>query len=452
MPREPATRARRAAAGVALIYAVLGALWILSSDQLLLALVDGDASRLARLQTWKGWFFVGITAVLLYLLVRRAIDGQVRFERALHEQGALLRLFYTLPFVGMGLTSPRTQRWRVANPRLCEILGYPPEELTARTWSELTHSDDLAADFAQFQRMLAGDIDGYEMDKRFVRKDGAVVFTTINVRCVRDGDGQVKDVLATVHDITRHKQAEEAWQTLSSELEQRVAERTAALEAANKELESFSYSVSHDLKAPLRGIDGYSRILLEDHRERLDEDGRHLLENVRRGVAQMHALIEDMLAYSRMERCPLEARPVELAALVQTVVDSTPAAAAATIVSRVPALKVRADADGLTLVLRNLLDNALKFGRTTAAAPIEIGAEAHDGNVRMWVRDQGVGFDMKYHDRIFEMFQRLQRADDYPGTGVGLALVRKAVQRMGGRVWAHSAPGAGATFFVELPQ
>lgn len=452
MPRERAMRARRAAAGVALTYAVLGALWILGSDQLLLALVDGDANRLARLQTWKGWFFVGITAVLLYLLVRRAIEGQVRFERALHEQGELLRLFYTLPFVGMALTSPRTQRWRVANPRLCEILGYPPEELTARTWSELTHPDDLAADLAQFERMLAGDIDGYEMDKRFVRKDGAVVFTTINVRCVRDERGQVKDVLATVHDITRHKQAEEAWQTLSSELEQRVAERTAALEAANKELESFSYAVSHDLKAPLRGIDGYSRILLEDYRERLDEDGRRLLENVHRGVAQMHALIEDMLAYSRMERCPLEARPVELAALVQAVIDSTPTAATATIVSRVPALQVRADAEGLTLVLRNLLENALKFSRSTRDALIEIGAETRDGGVRLWVRDNGIGFDMKYHDRIFEMFQRLQRADDYPGTGVGLALVRKAVQRMGGRVWAHSAPGAGATFFVELPQ
>lgn len=445
----------RAAAAVALVYAVLGAAWILSSDWLLLALVDGDADRLARLQTWKGWFFVAITAALLYVLVRRAIESQAHSERALRKQGELLRLFYTLPFVGMALTSPRSRRWRIANPRLCEILGYAPDELTTKTWSELTHPDDLAADLAQFERMLAGEIDGYEMDKRFVRKDGAVVYTTINIRCVRDADGSVRDVLATVHDITRHKEAEEAVQALNVELEQRVAARTAELEAANRELESFAYSVSHDLKAPLRGIDGYSQILLEDYGERLDDDGRQVLANVRRGVTQMHALIDDMLAYSRMERCPLEIRPVELAPLVHAVVTAMPAASGATtarIDEQVPALQVRVDPDALMLALRNLVENALKFSRAKSDALVSIGAEPCEGCVRLWVRDNGIGFDMQYHDRIFEMFRRLQRANEYPGTGVGLALVKKAVQRMGGRVWAQSMPGEGATFFIEVPQ
>jgi PAS domain S-box-containing protein len=455
MPPERGTRVRRAAASVALVYAVLGALWILSSDWLLLALVDGDANRLARLQTWKGWFFVAITAALLYVLVRRAIESQAQSERALQKQRELLHLFYTLPFVGMALTSPHSRRWRVANPRLCEILGYAADELTTKTWSELTHPDDLAADLAQFEHMLAGEIDGYEMDKRFVRKDGVVVHTTINIRCVRDADGSVRDVLATVHDVTRHKEAEEAVQALNVALEQRVAARTAELEAANRELESFAYTVSHDLKAPLRGIDGYSRILLEDYRERLDEDGRKVLANVRRSVAQMHALIDDMLAYSRMERCRLEIRPVELAALVRAAVAGMPAAAGAgggRIEQRVPPLQVRVDPDGLMLVLRNLIENGLKFSRGRADALVSIGAESCDGCVRLWVRDNGVGFDMQYHDRIFEMFRRLHRGDEYPGTGIGLALVKKAVQRMGGRVWAHSAPGQGATFFVELPQ
>jgi PAS domain S-box-containing protein len=242
---------------------------------------------------------------------------------------------------------------------------------------------------------------------------------------------------------------------LLNELEDRVRQRTAQLEAVNRELETFSYSVSHDLKAPLRGIDGYSKLLNEDYGDRLDAEGRRFLQNIRLGAAQMHELIEDLLDYSRMERRSLQSARLDLSALVQAVLaERLPETAPAEVLVRLqaPDLSVLADRDGLAIVLRNLLENALKFSQKAQPPSIEIGARTEGDKAILWVRDNGIGFDMKFHDRIFDIFQRLERAEDYPGTGIGLALVRKAMQRMGGRVWAESAPGAGATFFLELPR
>lgn len=241
---------------------------------------------------------------------------------------------------------------------------------------------------------------------------------------------------------------------LLEELEQRVRLRTAQLENANKELEAFSYSVSHDLKAPLRGIDGYSRLLEEDYQDRLDEEALHFLRNIRQGAAKMHELIEDLLNYSRMERRSLQRVSLDLSGLIQAVLAERAEElkqSGTRLSVDIPAVSVNADRDGLTIVLRNLLENALKFSVGSKPPTIEMGARAGGNSVILFVRDNGIGFDMKFHDRIFEIFQRLQRAEDFPGTGVGLALVRKAMQRMGGRAWAESSPGEGATFYLEIP-
>lgn len=255
-------------------------------------------------------------------------------------------------------------------------------------------------------------------------------------------------------DISMRKQAEQAVRALNETLEQRVAQRTAELVAKNRELETFTYSVSHDLKAPLRGIDGYSRLLLEDHAERLDDEGRRFLGAVRQASVQMGQLIDDLLAYSQLER-----RSVMVTAIKpKAVVDALPVSYENEIRDRgiafrcdLPDVAVAADMNGLAQVLRNLLDNALKFTRTTAAPEIEISGKTQGGKMVLWVKDNGIGFDMKFTDRIFDIFQRLHRAEDYPGTGIGLAIVRKAMERMNGRVWAQSAPGDGATFYLELP-
>lgn len=261
--------------------------------------------------------------------------------------------------------------------------------------------------------------------------------------------------LALVRDVDARKRAELALQALNEQLEQRVRDRTAELEAANAELEAFSYSVSHDLKAPLRGIDGYSRLLWEDYQDRLDEDGRFLLGSVRQATAQMHQLIDDLLAYSRLERRAVDDAEIELLPLVEGLLAERAEeirARAVRLDLDVPDISVRADRDGLAQAFRNLLDNALRYTADVPEPRIEIRTTVEPARCVLTVRDNGIGFDMQYHDRIFEIFQRLHRQEEYPGTGIGLALVRKAMQRIGGRVWAESSPGAGATFYLVLPR
>jgi PAS domain S-box-containing protein len=271
-------------------------------------------------------------------------------------------------------------------------------------------------------------------------------------RCVPYGPNEV---LALVRDVDVRKRAEIALRSMNHELERRVQERTAALQDANSQLEAFSYSVSHDLKAPLRGVDGYSRLLWEDYRDRLDDDGRFLLGSVRQAAAQMHQLIDDLLAYSRLERRAIDGAELEILPIVEGLL----AERADEIRERsvhveltAPAATVLADRDGFAQAFRNLLDNALRFTAQSPEPRIDVGGTAEPGTYTLWVRDNGISFDMGYHDRIFEIFQRLHRQDEYPGTGIGLALVRKAMQRMGGRVWAESRPGSGATFYLEVPR
>ena len=268
-------------------------------------------------------------------------------------------------------------------------------------------------------------------------------------------------------DITGLKQREGELQRSADELEAQVAARTEALRRSearlrqvNQELETFTYSVSHDLKAPLRGIDGYSRLLITDHRDRLDDEGRTFLDQIRGATQHMGALIDDLLAYSRLERRDLTLQRLALAPLVSGVLAGFEAECAERGVLctvDVPAdLHARADAQGLTMALRNLVDNALKFSRDSQPPRLSLRAWADTADsgrpqVHLAVSDNGVGFEMKFVERIFTIFQRLHRAEEFPGTGVGLAIVRKAMDRMGGAVRAESTPGQGATFTLTLP-
>ncbi len=234
-----------------------------------------------------------------------------------------------------------------------------------------------------------------------------------------------------------------------------LEERKAELETRNRELETFTYSVSHDLKAPLRGIDGYSRLLLADYADKLDENGRFFLTTIRKATMQMTELIEDLLLYSRLERRALQHEHLSLPELVETLLFERSEEIehrGVNLQVSVPKTAVLADKDGLSMALRNLIDNALKFTRHQDTPLIEVGGRETEKTCIIWVRDNGVGFDMKFHQRIFEIFQRLHRMEDYPGTGIGLALVQKAMERMNGRVWAESTPGNGATFYLEIPK
>jgi PAS domain S-box-containing protein len=265
---------------------------------------------------------------------------------------------------------------------------------------------------------------------------------TMSLPAIDDEDGTALVCLVDISEIDR----------LNAELDRSLAR----LRQVNQELETFTYSVSHDLKAPLRGIDGYSRLLLTDHQAQLDEEGRRFLANIRQATQHMAVLIDDLLAYSRLERRDLILADLRLAPLVEGVLATyrqQGSAQGLELRVEMPAdLHARADAQGLTIALRNLVDNALKFSRHTQAPRIRIVGSRSAGLVHLAVHDNGAGFDMRFHDRIFAIFQRLHRAEDYPGTGVGLAIVRKAMERMGGRVWGESHPGQGATFTLELPE
>lgn len=269
------------------------------------------------------------------------------------------------------------------------------------------------------------------------------------------GEGKQHRILGVMTDITTVYQALRRIQILNLQLEDRVRQRTTELEQKNRELETFAYSVSHDLKAPLRGILGYSGLLLADFAEQLGEEGRYYLGAVQQAAQNMHNLIEDLLTYSRLQRRPYGMMPVSL----QSVVNKLLAERQEEINRRqvqvlldLPFDQLQAEPEGLEQALRNLLDNALKFTTPTERAKIEIcGVESPEA-FQICVKDNGIGFDMKYHDRIFEIFQRLNRPEEFPGTGIGLALVRMAVERMGGRVWAQSAPGLGAAFYLEIPK
>ncbi len=238
----------------------------------------------------------------------------------------------------------------------------------------------------------------------------------------------------------------------AAELEQRVAERTAQPSEANKELEAFSYFVSHDLRAPLRAIGGFSQILLDDQADRLDTDGRHYLEQVRAASQRMGQLIEDLLRLSHVSRAELHRRPVSLSMLAQTVIGDLRQAQPERVVDCVIAAELEGEGDEklLRIVLENLLGNAWKFTGQQPQARVEFGREEREGPAVYFVRDNGAGFDMAYAHKLFGAFQRLHTESEFPGTGIGLATIQRIVHRHGGRIWAESAVGQGATFYFTL--
>jgi light-regulated signal transduction histidine kinase (bacteriophytochrome) len=251
---------------------------------------------------------------------------------------------------------------------------------------------------------------------------------------------------------TQRQRAEQQVRRLNAELEQRVAERTSQLESANRELEAFSYSVSHDLRAPLRAIDGFSSILLETHGRELGAKGQEHLERVCAASRRMGQLIDDLLSLSRVTRNEMNRETVDLSSMSQAIVAdlrrSEPERQIDVLVT--PNLRANADPNLIRIVLENLLSNAWKFTRKTADPRIEVGAIHHDGRAAFFVRDNGAGFDMTYANKLFGAFQRLHGAADFEGTGIGLTTVQRIVHRHGGHVWAEGAVGQGATFYLAL--
>jgi PAS domain S-box-containing protein len=301
--------------------------------------------------------------------------------------------------------------------------------------------------------LFNGSMDVIYLESWQRRKDGEKRLLSWRCRVLKDENGRVTGALSSARDITDRKQAEEEIRRLNADLEQRVLDRTAQLKAANKELEAFSYSVSHDLRAPLRSVDGFSQALLEEYQEKLDDTGKGYLERVRKATQLMGSLIEDMLKLSRVTRFDFRRESVDLSEMVreilQTMRQGNPDRCVHLIVRE--GVVVQGDPFLMRIALSNLLDNAWKFTGREAQPRIEFGTTVRDGETACFIRDNGAGFDMAYAGKLFGAFQRLHTTDQFPGTGIGLATVQRIIHRHGGQIRAEGEVGKGATFYFTLP-
>jgi light-regulated signal transduction histidine kinase (bacteriophytochrome) len=267
--------------------------------------------------------------------------------------------------------------------------------------------------------------------------------------------GEIGDLMAALDHAFESMQAQrDVIQQLNARLERRVAERTAQIETSSKELEDFTYTVSHDLRTPLRAIDGFSRILEEDHGGKLDGEARRLIGVVRENARKMGQLIDDLLTFSRLGRNPIAAAGIDMEALARSALAEigAPAAAGRARIEIHPLPEAWGDPAAIKEVWMNLLSNAVKFSGKRDQPLIEVSGRSDGMDAVYCVKDNGAGFDMKYYDKLFGVFQRLHGAEEFAGTGVGLAIVRRIVSRHGGRAWAEGKAGEGAAFYFSLPK
>ncbi|HYP67066.1 MAG TPA: PAS domain S-box protein [Thiobacillaceae bacterium] len=322
-----------------------------------------------------------------------------------------------------------------------ELIGQPVEMLVPERFRQghVGHRREYAA--APRVRPMG---EGQELTGR--RKDGSEFPVSISLSPIQTGTELL--VFGDIRDITAQRHAEHRIR----ELNEHLARRNTELAVTNQELEAFSYSVSHDLRAPLRAIDGFSRILIDDHADQLDQQGRDRLERVRKAAQHMALLIDDLLKLARVSRTELQFRDVDLSALATELADGLqkrePERHVSCIVS--PSMTAWGDAKLLGIALENLLGNAWKFTSQRAEARIEFGMNLQNGVPVYYVKDNGAGFDMVYADKLFGAFQRLHDAREFPGTGIGLATVQRIIHKHGGRIWADGAIDRGATFFFTL--
>jgi len=338
-----------------------------------------------------------------------------------------------------------------------KIYGFGPDEIvTLQGFIDCVFFGDRERIAAAVRRAHDPAGDGlFDVEHRIVRRDGEVRWITTRSQTVFGGEGAerrpVRTIGATI-DITEEKRAQEELRRLNAELEERVAWRTSELEAVNKELEAFSYSVSHDLRAPLRAIDGFSGLLLEEHAARLDSEARQHLARVRASAQRMGDLIDDLLKLARVTRQDLDHQTVPLSRFAKEIAQELKAKEPNRSGDIVIAADLIASGDArlLRIALANLLANAWKYTGTIAHAKVEFGICSRDGQPTYFVKDNGVGFDMKYAEKLFGTFERLHTAAEFPGTGIGLATVARIIRRHGGQIWAEAAVDAGATFYFTL--
>ena len=382
------------------------------------------------------------------LAIAANITQRKQMEEALRESDEKLRLLvggvqeYAILMLDL---EGRVTTWNEGAER---IKGYRAEEIIGQHFSKFYTPEAAALGKPALELKKAAEQGRFEEEGWRVRKDGSRFWASVVVTPLRDRTGQLRGFAKVTRDITERKQIEEQLERQRSELTRSNTE----LIAANKELEAFSYSVSHDLRAPLRSIDGFSLALLEDYEEKLDAEGKDNLHRVRAATQRMGVLIDDLLDLSRVTRAGMKMQKVDLSVMGRAVAaeleNSQPGRRTEFHIQE--GLEAHADSNLMRIALENLLENAWKFTSKRESACIEFGQTNNNGSRVYFVRDDGAGFDSARATRLFGAFQRFHDKNDFPGTGVGLATVQRIVQRHGGRIWAESVPGKGATFYFTL--
>ena len=398
--------------------------------------------RRLRVQLSVGATILTLAALVVTGGLGRISERNRRLNRQLTEQNQRLQQLASSGESSDDAISGKTldgtiRNWNAGAERM---YGYVAGEIVGRPISILVpprRPDEVPE---LLEKIIAGEgVEDYETVR--VRKDGQEIHISLTISPIRDAAGNITGASSIARDITERKQAEEALRKAHDELQ-----------ATNAELEAFTYSVSHDLRAPLRHIDGFTRILVEELGPALDPTARHYLERVQQGARHMGILVDDLLHLSRIGRQQLHTHGTSLHSLVDEVIrDVKPETEGREIEWRIGQLpSIECDPGFMRQVFTNLLSNAVKFTRTRQHAVIEIDQTTVDNQMMLFVRDNGVGFNMKYADKLFGVFQRLHRQEDFEGTGVGLATVQRIIHKHGGRIWAEAEPDRGATFYFTL--
>ncbi|MCH8495204.1 MAG: PAS domain S-box protein [Balneolales bacterium] len=431
---------------IALLYAIFGSVWILYSDRWVANLSD-DMEMLSQMQTYKGWFYIILTAIPLFLLIKA-------HQRFVLESAQLLKstekkyenLFLSNPYP-ICVVDPETLGFINTNKKFIQTFGYTIRDLKNQT----IHHVFAKKDHPLLEKIIRSTLTTGDQNEPIIvkgePKNDSVISIELMIYEIRF-QGQIT-LLFQMRDVTAELLNRQQIRDLTVHLERTVEERTRQLSSVNEELESFTYSVSHDLRAPLRAIDGFSNAIAMDNKNQLTEESQEYFQRVRRASQRMSQLIDDMLRLSRITRASLTIKEVNLSKIASEVM-TTLDVSKSSLVTIEKDIQVDADEGLMHILMSNLLSNAVKYSSKTDNAVIQFGKETQGEQIVYYVKDNGVGFNNSDSNKIFKPFQRLHTESEFVGMGIGLATAKRIVARHGGEIWAEAHSGEGASFYFTL--